>query len=232
MHPETDAQCKGEAKKNGNMEKIFALVENNNVVNYSFNQKDGYSEIVLTDSQKAEIQSILDSFENGMKAIRERREYRMKNYYDCVDDYSFGGICDQADNQLQNELEITRNIRIQEVLNGGFYIRKSEFYRLSDENGNSTTGTHSGRYGDFFVINDKCVSVPKKVATLEKKGYTLEKIERTYKCTYKGFSNKGNVMCQTMEIASETITKVTEMPDYIGNLSYIDWQYDAYFSQD
>ena len=72
-------------KKNGNMEKIFALVENNNVMNYSFNPVDGYSEIVLTDSQKSEIQSILDSFENGMKAIRERREYRMKNYYDCFD---------------------------------------------------------------------------------------------------------------------------------------------------
>ncbi len=188
--------------------------------------------ISLPAEQQAQIRSINESFESKVRSIDERRQYRMENYYNCVDDYSFGGICDKADNELEDRCRVERGILIEQVQNGGYYVRTSSFYRLRDNEGHTADGASNGQYGSYFDINGKRVGVPKKVATLEKKGYTLELVTRKYKCVFKGFSSHGNVLNKEMKCIEESVTHVTQetMPEYIGRMSYIDYQYSAYFA--
>ena len=188
----------------------------------------------LTAEQQAKIKSINEVFESRVKSIDERRQYRMDNYYNCIDDYSFGGICDKADNELEDRYRMERDILIEQVQNGGYYVRSSSFYRLRDNEGHIAEGANCGQYGCYFNINGKFVGVPKRVATLEKKGYILELVARKYKCVFKKFSSRGNIINEAMECVEENITQITQetMPDYIGKMSYIDYQYSAYFSED
>lgn len=183
-------------------------------------------------NKEERIAAINARYDEAVAEINKRREYRMNNYYNCVDDYSWGGICDKADNELQDRLRTERDIEIEQVKNDGYYLRHSEFYRLVDDNGNEALGTSYGRYGHYFAIGGKFVSVPKRVATLEKKGYRLERVTRQYRCVFKKFSNKGNVVNKEMSIVSETIEKVETMPEHIGSLSFLDWHYENDFKQD
>jgi hypothetical protein len=178
------------------------------------------------------INEINADYEKVVASIEKRREYRMKNYLDCIDDYSWGGLCDQADNLLEDRYRTARDIRIEQVQNDGYYYRTSTFYRLRDDNGNVADGATYGQYGEYFRINGKFVGVPKKVSTLTKKGYALEKVTRTYKCTFKDISKHGNILNKSMECVEETITEVTQdnMPECIGELNYIDFQYNEYFN--
>jgi hypothetical protein len=178
------------------------------------------------------INEINANYERVLAAINERREYRMKNYYDCIDDYSWGGMCDKADDLLQERCRAERDILIEQAQNDGCYYRTSMFYRLKDDNGNVADGATYGQYGEYFRINGKFVGVPKKVSTLTRKGYTLELVTRKYKCTFKSISKHGNIINKSMECVDENIVEVTQdnMPECIGELNYIDYQYNEYFN--
>lgn len=179
-------------------------------------------------TKEEQIAEIEKSFAFGMSAIQERRNYRMKNYYDCVDDYSFGGLCDKADDELENRLRTTREIKIEEVMNDGKVIRQSSFYRLVSDK-SKCDGAKCGRYGEYFVIDDKIVGVPKKLSTLSKKGYKLFHIKRKYECTLKEV-NKHGVVWRRMNLISEEVTEVKNIPNFIGELSFIDYQFETYFN--
>lgn len=180
----------------------------------------------MTNEQITAINEINAVFENAVKAINERREYRMENYYNCVDDYSWGGLCDKADNELEDRLRIARDKQIEEVINGGYHVETVTMYRLKDGNGNSTIGAKYGQWGEFFTINGKFVGVPKRVATLEKKGYILEKITRTFHCVFKGWSDKGYELYKSIDLVDECVERVTTMPNYIGRQPWIDYLFE------
>lgn len=189
--------------------------------------------LIMNKDKEELIKKVQDVFDKRVAEINARREYRMRNYYECVDDYSFGGICDKADNELEDIYRIERDILIEQINNDGHYYHKSSFYRLRNtNNGNVANGAFCGQYGLFFAIDGKYISLPKKVATLAKKGYILECIERTYKCVFKKISDKGNVINAQMECVDEKCTIVTQetMPEYVGRLPYYDWQYEEFFN--
>ena len=183
----------------------------------------------LTTEQIERINAIEESFKRQMESINERRAYRAQNYYDCVDDYSWGGLCDKADNEEENRLVISKQIAIEEVKNGGYHVVNTCYYQLRDNEGNVAIGARSGQWGEYFTINGKYVGVPKRVATLEKKGYILEKVSHTYHCVYKGWSsNREYILYKSIERVSEQIERVTKdtMPSYIGNLPWVDYLYE------
>ncbi len=180
-------------------------------------------------TKEERINEINESFERSMNEIRKRREYRMKNYYDCVDDYSFGGLCDKADDELQNKLCIERDIMIEQVKNDGKVLRNSSFYRLVSNTGDTCDGARFGRYGWYFIIDEKFIGVPKKLSTLAKKGYKLCKVSRTYECTLKEVGSYGT-RWRTMKLVNETIEEENAIPECVGELPYIDYQYDMYFN--
>ena len=185
----------------------------------------------LTEEQLQKIEKINQAFQKTCEAIDERRAYRMKNYYDCIDDYSWGGPCDKADNDAENRARITRDIRIQEVIGNGRHTLHSTFYQLVDEKGNKARGANYGRYGFYFAFADKCVGVPKRVQTLTKKGYRLELVERTFSCVFKGFSRNGYLLYSDMQLLDEKTTVVeNEMPEYIAEFPFADVQYEENFA--
>lgn len=180
-------------------------------------------------TKEEKINEIKESFERNMEEIRKRREYRMKNYYDCVDDYSFGGICDKADDELANKLYIKRDVMIEQVENDGKVIRNSSFFRLASNDGAFCDGARWGQYGAYFEISGKFVGVPKKLNTLTKKGYKLYKVSRTYECTFKDVGSHG-IRWSTMKLVNEIVNEENNMPEYIGELPYIDYQFNVYFN--
>ena len=180
-------------------------------------------------TKEEQIKAVNESFEKCLKEIQERREYRMKNYYDCVDDYSYGGLCDKADDEMENVLRIRRDIIIEQIENDGKVVRTSSFYRLVSNSGDVCDGAESGRYGEYFSIDGKFVGVPKKLSTLTKKGYKLFKVTRNYSCEFKNVGRYG-VQWKTMTLVNEVIEETASIPEYIGKLPYIDYQYDVYFN--
>lgn len=177
--------------------------------------------------KELKIQEINHTFEQRQKEINERREYRMKNYYDCIDDYSWGGICDQADNELEDKYRMERDILIEQVNGNGKVKRTSSFYRLVS-NSDFCDGASEGQYGQYFKIDGCFIGVPKKLATLKKKGFSLIFIERTYECSFKTI-NKYGVVWKDIVLLNEKKTEVQDntMPEWIGRKPYIDYQFDG-----
>lgn len=182
-----------------------------------------------SNTKEEKIKAIKMAFEKSLCEINKRREYRMKNYYDCIDDYSWGGLCDKADDELEDNLRIKRDIMIEQVENDGKIVRNSSFYRLVSNSGDVCDGARGGRYGEYFSIDDKFVGVPKKLCTLTKKGYRLYRVSRMYECTLKDVVHYG-VRWRSMKLVNETIVEENAVPEYIGELPYIDYQFDTYFN--
>lgn len=122
-------------------------------------------------------------------------DYRMQNYYNCVDDYSWGGICDQSQDQQMMRLEgMLYNILEQEE-NGGFCKEIAYSYELQDMDGNVlSTKLINGKFGLCFIIqhsehNMSFVGATKNQSTFAKKGFKV--ITKTYelKVFYTGTLN-------------------------------------------
>lgn len=180
-------------------------------------------------TKEERIKEIKEAYQKKFADIDERRQYRMKNYYDGVDDYSFGGLCDKADNELEDKLRTERDILIEQVENDDKVIRTSFFHRLVSNTGEVCDGARYGQYGAYFTIDGRFVGVPKKLCTLTKKGYKLYKVKRTYECTLKEVCKYG-ARWRRMKLVNETMTEENEIPDSVGELHYIDYQYNEYFN--
>ena len=186
----------------------------------------------LTKEQEARIAEINANFDAKVAEINKRRQYRMQNYYDCVDDYSYGGLCDKADNELEDRYRVERDILIEEVKNGGKREISSSFYRLKNQKGEvRCSGGSSGVYGQYFTADGKIIGLPKRITTLEKKGYILEKVSRVYRGKFKMITNRGNIVYKELELVSEDVERVTQdtMPTIVPQQPYVDWQYESYF---
>lgn len=160
-------------------------------------------------AKKEQISEIQARYQKSFDEIDKRREYRMENYYNCVDDYSFGGICDKADNEYENKLRYCMALEIESVENDGYIYRTFKHSVLTDADG-VVIGDRilSGRYGDFFLANGKYVGLAKKQSTFEKKGYKMMLMTTEYKITFSGrtFRNN-NPRFTTVEIVNQSVAE-------------------------
>lgn len=133
---------------------------------------------------------------NALKIEHNKNtDYRMMNYYNCVDDYSWGGRCDQAqDHEMSRMKGMLYNVLEQEE-NGGFCKEIAYAYELQDMDGNVlSTKLVNGKFGLCFIIkkseHDVCfVGATKNQSTFAKKGFKV--ITKTYelKVVYTGTLN-------------------------------------------
>lgn len=136
------------------------------------NAKFTYDPATLTPEQVSKISIARMAYESRIAQLREEEERRAERYYDCVDDYSYGGICSELNARQRREAEATFNRRVEFIVNG--FVRKERRENvLKDLAGNIVArGTRDGQYGRYFKTEDgQFVSCSKKVATYEKKGY-------------------------------------------------------------
>lgn len=166
----------------------------------------------LTDEQKEKIIGINKSYENMKKRHQEANDYRWKNYYDCIDDYSVCGIMDKAEYAMETRLLRENAILIEQLLRGGYFIHKTTCLQLREiETGNVFAGANLGRYGYYFTTKEgKFVSLSKKVSTFNKKGYQPEIRTRLYKCVFSHISDKGNTVCKNIELINENVEAIND----------------------
>jgi hypothetical protein len=146
------------------------------------------------------------------KRHQEANDYRWKNYYDCVDDYSVCGIMDKAEHAMETRLLRENAILIEQLLRGGYFIHKTTCLQLREiETGSVFAGANLGRYGYYFTTKEgKFVSLSKKISTFNKKGYQPEVRTRLYKCVFSHISDKGNTVCKNIELIDENIEVIND----------------------
>lgn len=159
----------------------------------------------LTEEQERRIREIESRYKMQLAAINERRDYRMRNYYDCADDYSYGGLCDKVDDDMERRIETERDIRIEQIKEG--VIRRDvSHWELCDLGGNIVSGhPFTGRFGNCFLVDGKYVSIPKKMSTLERKGYKMVKRTVSFELEFGGFLSNGFVKWSSIRRGCETV---------------------------
>lgn len=176
-------------------------------------------------NKEERIKQINDAYEATMREINERRDYRMRNYLDCVDDYSWGGRCDTADSRLENRAKIQRDCLLEQVENDGYFVRMASEYILLNQDGKVVSeNLFWGQYGLCFRTNDNnYVGVPKRMATLTKKGYMVVRVDRTFKCVFGGWTDNGNMRYENIELISEERV-MDELPTSVPD-NYLIWSW-------
>ena len=176
-----------------------------------------YDESQLTEEQQAAIASCKAAYDAEMKRLIEQEDYRMQNYYDCVDDYSWGGPCTKANYIARDKAKVEMEERIESIVRGGFIIRTRKVNVLKDKETGETVaeGLRSGEYGPYFTVRNgeevKYVSFAKRVSTFEKKGYLPYVRSITEKLRPNGWwSQSGDRRYETLEVISVTDELSTE----------------------
>lgn len=127
-------------------------------------------------------------FEEENEQMRKNADYRMQNYFDCVDDYSWGGLCDKAASDAYGKrLSLYNNLATQ--MREGAFVDDVEISVLVDFDGNILSDKIvNGKFGECWVINNgqgvKFVGVAKKQSTYAKKGYKVMTLVYTIEYYY------------------------------------------------
>jgi hypothetical protein len=180
----------------------------------------------LTRAQKdEEIAKIKARRDAATKCHRDAMDQRMENYYNCLDDYSFGGICDQASSAAIRKEENRADMLIAQIENDGFITDERRSLCLFDLEGNFITdNVIRTKYGRAFLFDGKFVSLAKRAATYEKKGFKCKTRVREFKFVFTGkFSKKGNPIHKNIEVISERYED--DIDEYNAGLSYLEYMY-------
>lgn len=136
------------------------------------------------------INSIFKSFDHANESANRAAQVRMENYYNCLDDYSWGGICDRAAAQARSERDMVRS-SYEKVLAGETPKGSYDLYFLETLDGTfATSSCVTTKYGKAWMIKEneystpKWISVAKTAKTYEKKGYRLMKVSFEYEYYY------------------------------------------------
>lgn len=179
----------------------------------------------MTNKQELQRQEIIAQYDKTMAEIEKRHEQRAENYYNCMDDYSFGSSYHaSADSSREIQARMLRDYSL-EMLENGYCTIKSECSVLFDRDGKlCAEGTFYGKFGACFRLFDGgFVSVPKKIETIKSKGYVMYMREKVYKANFTGkFSQKGNAIFDQITLVNETLTESIESCP----TDFIDWLYN------
>jgi hypothetical protein len=121
--------------------------------------------------------SFLIFYNETNKTMQENSDLRMQNYFNCVDDYSWGGLCDQAASQSYSRRRFLKdNLELQ--LTEGAFNQVVSLAVLADMDGNIVSDKIvKGKFGECWIIGDgnnvSFVGVAKKQATYNKKGFKV-----------------------------------------------------------
>jgi hypothetical protein len=159
----------------------------------------------LTQEQKQRIARIDEAYEAEIASLQQDEDGRMERYYNCEDDYSWGGLCSKANDIAMDRAKAARDRAIEVTINGGWYIEHKAFNILKDIKSGETLNARivSGRFGRCWMIGDGTfVSIPRKQDTLIKKGYCMYAVKQTIKV---------DATTKARLVLSEDITCTTEI---------------------
>lgn len=127
-------------------------------------------------------------YEQENEQMRKNEDYRMQNYFNCVDDYSWGGLCDKAASEAYCKRQSLYDNLFTQLKDGAF-VDDIEISVLVDMDGNIVSDKIvNGKFGDCWIIKNeqgvKFVGVAKKQSTYAKKGYKVMTIVYTIEYYY------------------------------------------------
>ena len=167
--------------------------------------------------------------ENALKPYNEIQEDRMRRYFDCQDDSILGGISDQVTSETISGINRKFDLFIEQLKNGGRLNQSTEYLCLYDLEGNFVTDVVvKGKYGKCFLIGSgddvKFISIAKRQATYNKKGYKAVIRKRDFSFTFNGAETKsGQFIFNDIKLENETLTEgIVEHP---YNRNWVEYLY-------
>jgi len=169
--------------------------------------------------------------EDALKPYNEIQEDRMRRYFDCQDDTILGGISDQVTQETMRTINRKFDLFIEQVKNNGRLNQEVETLCLYDLEGNFVTDiVVKGKFGQCFIIKNgdsdvQFVSVAKRQATYNKKGFKAIIRKRNYSFTFNGSETKtGRFIFNDIKLENETLTEgIVEHP---YNKTWVEYLYN------
>ena len=168
--------------------------------------------------------------EAELKPYNEIQEDRMRRYLDCQDDSIIGGISDQVTQETMRTINRKIDLFIEQLKNGGRLNQTTEYLCLYDLEGNFVTDVVvKTRFGQCFLIgsgdNVKFISIAKRQATYNKKGYKAVIRKRDFSFTFNGSETKtGRFIFNDIKLENETFTEgIVEHP---YNRNWVEYLYN------
>ncbi len=173
---------------------------------------------------------VQETYNAMVAAHRKNTDYRMENYFNCVDDYSWGGVCDKAQDQAESRMLYIIDLLKSQEENGGYFIKNVTELVLQNFDGSFLSDTVvKCRYGYCFMWGREQTGlhfcgVAKKQSTYTGKGFKV--ISRRYelKVVYTGKSTRSGYAQRTVELISVTDSVDDQFDD--ENIDYK--SYDLY----
>lgn len=175
------------------------------------------------------IEQSIASFKESIKSRQEGIEYRAMNYYNCIDDYSSGGICDKAAYEAISSYQGAIEALTRQAEHGKSFIEDFDCDVLCDLDGKVVSERIvNGRFGSCWIIKDAegratFIGTARKQATYRKKGYKVMRHVYTVEYyfttqhTFKGLITRGRVLAERFEDAPETDLWVS---DKLNRIAY------------
>lgn len=129
---------------------------------------------------QAQVEAVIAELDSQDANTRKNMDQRMMNYYNCIDDYSYGGICDKVASESLSANRFTREMLKAQLANGKPLSDVAEVNVLCDLEVNVVSDRIvNGRFGLCWIIdngngNVSFVGLAKKASTYAKKGYVVK----------------------------------------------------------
>jgi hypothetical protein len=151
------------------------------------------------------IEKLEQNRQNALAPYYKICEDRWNRYMDCQDDSIIGGLSDQVTGETINKINRKYDMLIEQELNGGFLLRNEKSICLFKDGVLVSEKICKGKFGLFFVLTDgSFVSVAKKKATFDKKGFEVKILQTEYKCSFVKITDKGFVIYDNIEEIQKT----------------------------
>ena len=179
----------------------------------------GDKSVQLTENQTDSINKLWGTWARTCETRGKNSDARFQRYMDCQDDYSFGGLCDQASDSQSWYDKATLLYGIEEVIFGGVSISSTQTFVVDAETGEELgAGCVKGKYGECVKLsNGSWLGEAKRISTYTKKGYILKNRDAEFTATFGGWSKNNNSIWKNVVLVNETITESTDGQMKNGN---------------
>ncbi len=169
-----------------------------------------------------QVEGFKKSCQQTIESYNEAADARMRNYYNCVDDYSWGGVCDKAQDQGRLKIQIALDVLKNQ---DGPKTEKFESAVLFDQSGNQVSDQIiNGKFGRAWIIKvghgAAFVGEAKKQSTYIKKGYVVKK--RVIECEYYWMIKAGELK-PVARVISDQIEEAADPYGLDSKLDVVAW---------
>jgi len=185
---------------------------------------------LITAIEPSKLQLQLQAAYNSMRERHsENTEYRMQNYFNCIDDYSWGGIQDQTQSQKENRL-LWLIDRVKEQDNNGGFLEESatELILQSSDGAFVSANIVRGKWGKCFMWGSEeqgmsFLGLSTKQSTFAKKGYRVVTKKYRLKVIYNGRITQSGNFSKSVELIEMIESVDSSIDTLFDNKNYNLW---------